>query len=253
MDPDWIRIRIGLQPQTLDPDPEKMNTDPKPWYRYSKTLIITYYYSNIYFFRNTAFSGICYSFHSILPPSLLHLGIIFIFSGEGERCYEGAKSAAAAASPSYTRPSFSSPPQHHPCHNPISVRITGVTEIALGGSGGFPSPCGSNRSGGGTTFLPHTTTSDSEVGVASGVGAETSLKVGSGSWVGSEKKSFRIHNPACLWTFLFFIFAIFVMRPYHFEMLALQIHHDSFEQCCCFVFKFPRIFVRVSLNNWIFW
>ena len=23
LDPDWIRIRIGLQPQTLDPDPEK--------------------------------------------------------------------------------------------------------------------------------------------------------------------------------------------------------------------------------------
>jgi hypothetical protein len=33
LDPDWIRIRIGLQPQTLDPDPEKMNTDPKPWYQ----------------------------------------------------------------------------------------------------------------------------------------------------------------------------------------------------------------------------
>jgi hypothetical protein len=34
LDPDWIRIRIriGLQPQTLDPDPEKMNTDPKPWF-----------------------------------------------------------------------------------------------------------------------------------------------------------------------------------------------------------------------------
>ncbi len=31
LDPDWIRIRIGLQPQTLDPDPEKMNTDPQPW------------------------------------------------------------------------------------------------------------------------------------------------------------------------------------------------------------------------------
>ena len=32
LDPDWIRIRIGLQPQTLDPDqdPEKMNTDPQP-------------------------------------------------------------------------------------------------------------------------------------------------------------------------------------------------------------------------------
>ncbi len=31
LDPDWIRIRIGLQPQTPDPDPEKMNTDPQPW------------------------------------------------------------------------------------------------------------------------------------------------------------------------------------------------------------------------------
>jgi hypothetical protein len=29
LDPYWIRIRIGLQPQPLDPDPEKMNTDPK--------------------------------------------------------------------------------------------------------------------------------------------------------------------------------------------------------------------------------
>ena len=29
LDPDWIRIRIGLQPQPLDPDPEKMKTDPK--------------------------------------------------------------------------------------------------------------------------------------------------------------------------------------------------------------------------------
>ncbi len=34
LDPDWIRIRIriGLQPQTLDPDPEKINTDPKHWF-----------------------------------------------------------------------------------------------------------------------------------------------------------------------------------------------------------------------------
>ncbi len=30
-DPDWIRIRIGLQPQT--PDPDQMNTDPKPCHR----------------------------------------------------------------------------------------------------------------------------------------------------------------------------------------------------------------------------
>ncbi len=28
LDPYWIRI--GLQHQTLDPDPEKMNTDPQP-------------------------------------------------------------------------------------------------------------------------------------------------------------------------------------------------------------------------------
>ncbi len=35
LDPDWIRIWIGLQPQPLDPDsdPEKMNTDPKPCIR----------------------------------------------------------------------------------------------------------------------------------------------------------------------------------------------------------------------------
>jgi hypothetical protein len=26
----WIRIRIGLQHHTLDPDPEKMNMDPQP-------------------------------------------------------------------------------------------------------------------------------------------------------------------------------------------------------------------------------
>jgi hypothetical protein len=31
LDPDWIRIRIGLQPQTLAPDPDQMNADPKPW------------------------------------------------------------------------------------------------------------------------------------------------------------------------------------------------------------------------------
>ncbi len=32
LDPYWIRIRIriGLQHQTLDPDPEKINTDPQP-------------------------------------------------------------------------------------------------------------------------------------------------------------------------------------------------------------------------------
>ena len=32
LDPDWIRIRIriGIQHHTLDPDPGKMNTDPQP-------------------------------------------------------------------------------------------------------------------------------------------------------------------------------------------------------------------------------
>ncbi len=38
LDPDRIRIRIGLQPQTLDPDPEKMNTDPKPCIQVRKHL-----------------------------------------------------------------------------------------------------------------------------------------------------------------------------------------------------------------------
>ncbi len=32
LDPYWIRIRIGLQHETLDPDPEKMNTDTQPWF-----------------------------------------------------------------------------------------------------------------------------------------------------------------------------------------------------------------------------
>ncbi len=29
-DPDWIRIRIGIQPKMLDPDPGEMNADPQP-------------------------------------------------------------------------------------------------------------------------------------------------------------------------------------------------------------------------------
>jgi hypothetical protein len=36
LDPDRILIRIGLQPQTLDPDPEKMNTDPQLWQKVKK-------------------------------------------------------------------------------------------------------------------------------------------------------------------------------------------------------------------------
>ncbi len=31
LDPDWIRIRIDIQPKMLDPDPYQMNTNPKPW------------------------------------------------------------------------------------------------------------------------------------------------------------------------------------------------------------------------------
>jgi hypothetical protein len=33
LDPDWIRIRMGIQPKILDPDPvpDSMNPDPKHW------------------------------------------------------------------------------------------------------------------------------------------------------------------------------------------------------------------------------
>ena len=33
LDPDWIRIRIGVHPKMPGPDPdlEKVNTDPQPW------------------------------------------------------------------------------------------------------------------------------------------------------------------------------------------------------------------------------
>jgi hypothetical protein len=30
LDPDWIPIRIGIQPKMLDPD--EMNADPQPWF-----------------------------------------------------------------------------------------------------------------------------------------------------------------------------------------------------------------------------
>ncbi len=30
-DPYWIQIRIGIQPEMLDPDPDEMNADPQPW------------------------------------------------------------------------------------------------------------------------------------------------------------------------------------------------------------------------------
>jgi hypothetical protein len=34
LDPDWIRIRIGVHPKMLDPDPDEMNADPQPWLLY---------------------------------------------------------------------------------------------------------------------------------------------------------------------------------------------------------------------------
>ncbi len=30
LDPDWIRIRIDIQPKMLDPDLDEMNADPQP-------------------------------------------------------------------------------------------------------------------------------------------------------------------------------------------------------------------------------
>jgi hypothetical protein len=30
LDLDWIRIRIGIQPKMLHPDPDEMNADPQP-------------------------------------------------------------------------------------------------------------------------------------------------------------------------------------------------------------------------------
>ncbi len=37
LNPDWIRIRIGIQPKMLDPDPYQMNADPQPWLLLSQT------------------------------------------------------------------------------------------------------------------------------------------------------------------------------------------------------------------------
>ncbi len=36
LDPDWIRIRIGMQPKMLDQDPYQMYTDPKHWFKSAK-------------------------------------------------------------------------------------------------------------------------------------------------------------------------------------------------------------------------
>ncbi len=33
LDPDWIRIRIGVHPKMLNPDPDEMNADPQPCLR----------------------------------------------------------------------------------------------------------------------------------------------------------------------------------------------------------------------------
>ncbi len=40
----WIRIRIGVHPKMLDPDPdpEKINTDPQPWIKVLQFLIKKY-------------------------------------------------------------------------------------------------------------------------------------------------------------------------------------------------------------------
>jgi hypothetical protein len=32
MDPDPYWIRIGIQPNMLDPDHDEMNADPQPWF-----------------------------------------------------------------------------------------------------------------------------------------------------------------------------------------------------------------------------
>jgi hypothetical protein len=33
----WIRIRIGIQPKMLDPDPDEINVDPQPCFKETKT------------------------------------------------------------------------------------------------------------------------------------------------------------------------------------------------------------------------
>ncbi len=46
LDPDWIRIWIGIQPKMLDPDRYQMNTDPQPCF-----------YLNLVVFRLHRLSG----------------------------------------------------------------------------------------------------------------------------------------------------------------------------------------------------
>ncbi len=46
----WIRIRIGIQPKMLDPDPDEMNADPQPWFSYGSgfaDLYVRYYWTGI--------------------------------------------------------------------------------------------------------------------------------------------------------------------------------------------------------------
>jgi hypothetical protein len=49
LDPDWIRIRVGIQPKMLDPYLYQMNTDPK---HYRQTLndlsIKNYFYAALF-------------------------------------------------------------------------------------------------------------------------------------------------------------------------------------------------------------
>jgi hypothetical protein len=58
LDPDWIRIRIGVHPKMLDPDPEKINTDPQPCHKgrlsYRRSLQLSK--ENIQHFRTIIFS-----------------------------------------------------------------------------------------------------------------------------------------------------------------------------------------------------
>ncbi len=39
LDPYWIRIRIGIQPKMLDPDPDEMNADSQPCFKLSPGVV----------------------------------------------------------------------------------------------------------------------------------------------------------------------------------------------------------------------
>ncbi len=53
LDPDWIRIRIGVHPEMLDPDPDEMNADPQPW-----SLETIFWFKILKFFEADPGSGI---------------------------------------------------------------------------------------------------------------------------------------------------------------------------------------------------